>query len=159
MAQTMWYTPENRFRLLCVRRPADGVVLATSLLDSEKFASVEALEEAIGKETVRLFEQHGQNLEIFEAPCGGPRALLGEWWRGRPKLRFIIVRRKAGKRDMPVRKFMDAAKYRNDEQFDKAVGDEKVKLSEKYPAAEWDLLEIAAQSMAEFKEKNPELAK
>ncbi len=155
----MWYTPENRFRLLCVRRPADGSVLATSLLDSEKFASVEALEVAVGKETVRLFDELGQNLEIFEAPCPGPRALLGEWWRGRPKLRFIIVRRKAGKKDMPVRKFMDAAKYRNDEQFDKAVGDEKVKLSEKYPAAEWDVMEIAAQSMAEFKDKNPELAK
>jgi hypothetical protein len=155
----MWFTPENRFRILIVRRPSDGAVLATSLLDSEKFADAEALEIALGKETVRLFEQHGQNLEVFEAASGGPRALLGEWWRGRPKLRFIIVRRKTGKRELPVRKFMDAAKYRNDEQFDKAVGDEKTRLGEKYPAAEWDVLEIAAGSMAEFKEKNPELAK
>lgn len=155
----MWHTPETRFRMLAVRRPSDGAVVGTTLLDAEKFPSAEALEEALGRETVRLFEQHGTGLEVFEASCGGPRALLGEWWRGRPKLRFIIVRRKAGKRDMPVRKFMDAAKYRNGEQFDKAVSDEKAKLGEKYAAAEWDVLEVAAQSMAEFKEKNPELAK
>lgn len=155
----MWYTVETRFRFLIVRRPSDGGIVATSVLDSEKFAAAEALEDALGKESVRLFEQHGQSLEVFEACSGGPRPLLGEWWRGRPKLRFIIVRRKTGKRDMPVRKFMDAAKYRNDGQFDKAVGDEKSKLAEKYAAAEWDVLEIAAVSMSEFKEKNPELAK
>ncbi|MCE9582892.1 MAG: hypothetical protein K8T20_10390 [Planctomycetes bacterium] len=155
----MWYTPETRFRVLIVRRPADGAVVATSLLDAEKFAAADALEDAVGKETVRLFEQHGQNLEVFESSCGGPRPLLGEWWRGRPKLRFLIVRRKAGKHDMPVRKFMDAAKYRNDEQFGKAVSEEKARLAEKYPVAEWDVLEVAALSMAEFKEKNPELAK
>lgn len=155
----MWFTPETRFRFLLARRPSDGVVVATSLLDSEKFAGAEAMDEALGKETVRLFEQHGQGLEVFEGACAGPRALLGEWWRGRPKLRFIIVRRKAGKREMPVRKFMDAAKFRNLEQFDKAVNDEKARLVEKYPAADWDVLEVAAASMAEFKDKNPELAK
>jgi len=155
----MWFTPENRFRFLVVRRPADGAIVATSVLDSEKFTASEALEDALGKETVSLFEKHGQSLEVFEACSGGPRPLLGEWWRGHPKLRFIIVRRKSGKREMPVRKFMDSAKYRNDAQFDQAVSDEKSKLGEKYPAAEWDLLEIAAVSMTEFKEKNPELAK
>lgn len=155
----MWYTPEARFRFLLVRRPADGVIVATSVLDAEKFADAPALDDALGKETVRLFEQHGQNLEVFEASCGGPRPLLGEWWRGRPKLRFIIVRRKTGKHDMPVRKFMDAAKFRNDELFGKAVSEEKARLAEKYPAAEWDVLEVAAGTMAEFKEKNPELAK
>ena len=62
----MWYTPENRFRFLIVRRASDAAVVATVVLDAEKFESADALEAALGRETVRLFNENGPNLEVFE---------------------------------------------------------------------------------------------
>ncbi|NUN49723.1 MAG: hypothetical protein HUU15_12925 [Candidatus Brocadiae bacterium] len=155
----MWFSPEARFRVLLARRASDGEIVATRLLDSEKYDKAEALEEAVGRETVALAGTLGSGHELFESPCPGPRPLLAEWWRGQAKLRFILVRRKTGKKDMPVRKFMDAAKYRNQAAFDKAVNDEKAKLGGTYPAGEWDVLEIGAESLADFKARHPDLAK
>jgi hypothetical protein len=156
----MWYTPDSRFRFLVVRRASDGELVSTHVLDCDRLASAEALELETGKVTVRLFEKFGQGHEIFECAAAGPRPLLGEWWRGRPKLRFLIVRKKQGKlKDMPVRKFMDAAKYRNEEHFDKAVSEEKTRLGGKYPPAEYELMEIEASTLADFKDRYPDLAK
>ena len=71
----MWYSPEIRFRILIVRRPADGAVVGTSMLDAEKFPDAAALEDALGQETVRLHEQHGQGLEVFK-PANQKRLCL-----------------------------------------------------------------------------------
>ena len=155
----MWFTPESRFRILIVRRPVNGDIAAARVFDAERHPSSEEFEEEIGAETVRLAQQFGTGFEILEATAGGPRPLLGEWWRGHPRLRFLVVRRKAGKKEMPVRKFLDAGKYRSEEQFDKAVSEEKDRLLDKYSPLEWDVMEIEAASMDDFKSKFPDLAR
>jgi len=155
----MWYSPDQRFRIILVRRPSNGEIVAAKIVDSDHHMDAESLEEAMGAETMKLSEQFGTGFEVFEASCAGPRALLGEWWRGRPRLRFLIVRRKTGKKEMPVRKFMDAGKYRSEGQFDQAVGDEKSRLLDQYTPLEWDVMEIEAASMEDFRRKFPDLAR